>query len=258
MDDNVENVVERFTERVSPEGLASGRYPDHFARYLFAAQFVAGRTVADLCCGVGYGSNLLLAAGAVRVQGIDLDADAISTAKRHYVGPEFAVGSVDKPLDLHDFDVRVCFEGIEHVGDPDQLLANMRGAAVALVSSPNADASEGGFSGNPHHRREWTRSGFEAMLSRHFSEVRMYFQWHWPDPFDQNWNLRAAVKAIAPIGLKARLRPPPAASAGTGEGEIPNNYRGDAYRVYPASYLSVLPPGLRYGTPSDWLAVCRP
>src|SRR5215213_2115831 len=190
-----DNVTQGIGERIKPAAVTSGGYRDHHARYLFAAHFVAGRSVVDLCCGNGYGSNLLLAAGAVRVKGLDIAADAVAAARNHYAGPDFEVGVADQPLDLSDFDIAVCFEGIEHVTDPDQLLANMCGADLALVSSPNADFYPGGFSGNPHHRREWTRSEFEAVLSRHFSEVRMYFQWNYPDPLDLDRNILTMVKA---------------------------------------------------------------
>jgi SAM-dependent methyltransferase len=256
-----DNVIQGIGERITPAAVTSGGYRDHLARYLFAAHFVAGRSVADLCCGNGYGSNLLLAAGAVRVKGIDIAADAISAARRHYVGPEFEVGAADQPVDLREFDVAVCFEGIEHVTDPDQLLANMAGADLALVSTPNADFFPGGFSGNPHHLREWTRSQFEEVLSRHFSEVRMYFQWHYPDPLDLDRNIPTMVKAVVPVSLKARLRslrvfkskrPDPEATALPQMGD----YRAN-FRVLRASSLFVprLLPG--YRKPLHWIAVCR-
>ncbi len=138
------NVTEGIGERIKPAAVRSGGYRDHLARYLFAAHFVAGRPVVDLCCGVGYGSNLLLAAGAARVTGIDIAPDAIADAQQHYPGPEFEIGVADQPLDLREFDVAVCLEGIEHVSDPDQLLANMAGAGLAVVSSPNAEFFSGG------------------------------------------------------------------------------------------------------------------
>jgi SAM-dependent methyltransferase len=247
---------DEFAERLSEADLTSGRVSDHFARYLFAAHYVSGRTVVDLCCGLGYGANLLLAAGAVKVNGIDADPDAIANAHRLYPGAEFAVGRVDQPLDLRDFNVRVCFEGIEHVSDPEQLLANMRGAELAFISSPNADLFEQGFSGNPYHVREWTRSEFELLLSRHFSEVRMYFQWYYPDPLDQDWSFHAAAKALVPVALKARLRPPPKTTPSDGP-QLVTGAQHALSRVYPTSYLFVLPPGLRYGRPSNWVAVCR-
>src|SRR5947209_20359236 len=105
---DVRNVVGGFGERISPDEITSGQRPDHLARYLFAAHFASGRSVADLCCGVGYGSNLLVAAGARRVRGIDADAEAIRVAQEHYKDPEFTVARADQPLDLRDFEVRVC------------------------------------------------------------------------------------------------------------------------------------------------------
>jgi 2-polyprenyl-3-methyl-5-hydroxy-6-metoxy-1,4-benzoquinol methylase len=249
---DVRNVIDGFGERISPDEVRRGLRPDHIARYLFAAHFVSGRSVVDLCCGVGYGANLLFAAGASDVTAIDIDPEAIRVARTHYSGPEFRVARADQPLGISDCDVSVCFEAIEHVDQPEQLIANLRAARVALVSTPNAGAHEIGFSGNPHHVAEWTRGEFEMMLARHFQDVRMYFQWHHPDPLDQDWNLRTFAKAITPVGLKARLRPPPPSQASADSAPNPREYR-----VFPASYLSVLPPGFRYGTPVDWLAVCR-
>ena len=253
------NVTEGIGERIKPAAVRSGGYRDHLARYLFAAHFVAGRPVVDLCCGVGYGSNLLLAAGAARVTGIDIAPDAIADAQQHYTGPEFEIGVADEPLDLREFDVAVCLEGIEHVTDPDQLLANMAGAGLAIVSSPNAEFFSGGFSGNPHHLREWTRREFEAVLSRHFSKVTMYFQWHYPDPLDVDRNGLSALKAVVPVPLKSRvyaLRRP----ASDGEPPLPQMGSDRVnYRVHRASALGFtrLLPGLRHGKPADWVAVCR-
>lgn len=259
-----DNVTDGIGERIKPAAVTSGGYRDHLARYLFAAHYAPGRSVVDLCCGNGYGSHLLLAAGAVRVTGIDIAPEAVAAATEHYPGPEFDVGVVDEPLDLSGFDVAVCFEGIEHVADPDQLLANMRTAGVAIVSSPNADFFPGGFSGNPHHRREWTRREFESVLSRHFAEVRMYFQWHYPDPLDLDRSLVTLAKAVVPVTVKARLRAvrsPGPSAAGAEPAALPQMGDDRAnYRVHRASYLAVprLLPGLRYGKPADWVAVCRP
>jgi SAM-dependent methyltransferase len=258
-----DNVTDGIGERIRPSAVTSGGYRDHLGRYLFAGHFVAGRSVVDLCCGSGYGSNLLLAAGAVRVRGVDIAADAITAAKRHYVGPEFVVGGVDQPLDLRDFDVAVCFEGIEHVSDPEQLLVNMRGADVALVSSPNADFSPGGFSGNPHHLREWSGRDLEALLRRHFSDVRMYFQWHHPDPLDlPDRSIRTMVKAVAPVRLKVRVGSLLGIDHSRQSEAHPLPQMGDYlvnYRVHRATFLSRphLLPGLRYGKPAHWIAVCQ-
>ena len=265
-----QNLVDGFPERFSPALMREGGWdaPDHFARYLFACHFAAGRTVADLCCGSGFGSNLLLAAGAKNVCGFDIHEPTLETARRDYPGVQFEIGSVDAPLDLSRFDVCVCMEGIEHVQDPDQLLANMRGAELAFISTPNAEIHEGGFSGNPHHVQEWTRASFDAMLRRHFTQVRMYCQWYHPSPFEQDWSAGAAAKAMVPVKAKARLRrlvargrggvdgAVAATSADPGTGAPEDRAVAWDHHVYPASYLRVVPPGLRFGGPHTWLAVC--
>ena len=45
---------------------------EHWHRYAFARRLVAGRRVADVACGEGYGSALL-AAAASTVIGLDID-----------------------------------------------------------------------------------------------------------------------------------------------------------------------------------------
>ena len=135
----------------------------------------------------------------------------------------------------------------------------MSAADLALVSSPNADFYPGGFSGNPHHLREWTRSEFEAALARHFSDVRMHFQWHYPDPLDVDRSAYALAKAIVPVSLKRRLRGAPQ-HADPDPSAVP--LAGDDranYRVHRATNLTALRllPGLRYGEPTGWTAVCR-
>ena len=82
-----DNVTGGIGERIKPAAVASGGYRDHLGRYLFAGHFVAGRSVVDLCCGNGYGSHLLLAAGAVRVKGIDIATDAIARGRAELPRP---------------------------------------------------------------------------------------------------------------------------------------------------------------------------
>jgi hypothetical protein len=44
------------------------------------------------------------------------------------------------------------------------------------VSTPNGSHYPDGFSGNPHHVKEFTQSELEALLGRHFGRVEMYSQ----------------------------------------------------------------------------------
>lgn len=264
MSRDLRNIVDGIAERVVLEDLASTSYgAESLARYLFAAQWAPGRRVVDLCCGIGYGTSLMLAAGATSAAGIDVSPDAIAEAQRRFARPgvEFSVDDVSAHIDIDDAQLRVCFEGLEHVSDADGLLDNLRRRlspeGVAIVSTPNGALHPSGHSGNPHHEREYALTEFEALLHARFGHVRMFFQWRYPDPHDVDWTFARAVRAVIPVRVKHAVRrrtgsPAGHSSAFADAGPI----SALDYRPLPASYLR-LPPGLRFGEPSIWIAVCR-
>ena len=69
-------------ERFVP-GCAGEIAYEHWHRYAFARQFVAGKRVLDAACGEGYGSALL-ASVAASVVGVDIDAPAVAHAAERY------------------------------------------------------------------------------------------------------------------------------------------------------------------------------
>ena len=98
-------------------------HAEHLARYQVAAQLAESRRVLDAACGEGYGTSLLVAAGAKSVVGIDSDARAVAHARRRYPGPDFIQGDVRQlPLERGAFDLVVSFETIEHVAEPEVVL----------------------------------------------------------------------------------------------------------------------------------------
>jgi hypothetical protein len=113
----------------------AGRRADaHVARYMFARQFIRpGDRVLDAACGLGYGSAVLAASTlADHVTGIDIDPWAVAYARDHY-GRGSSRLTFDA-LDLATLDAMpagsveavVSFETLEHVADPDALLASFR------------------------------------------------------------------------------------------------------------------------------------
>src|SRR4029450_12344424 len=76
-------------ERFVP-GLGGTRLAyEHLHRYAFARQFVSGRRVLDLGCGLGYGAELL-APSAHEVVSLDRDHETIRQAREtrtHALGP---------------------------------------------------------------------------------------------------------------------------------------------------------------------------
>ena len=133
---------------------------EHVARYEFASPFCAGKSVADIACGTGYGSEILRRS-AKSVQGFD---------KEDLCGNRLI--DLEKESWSERFDVVVSFETIEHLLNPEFFLDNVRRTASQLIVSTPV----GEFLGyNPHHKQVWTFSEFKDLMARYF-QCTYYFQ----------------------------------------------------------------------------------
>ena len=156
-------------------------YRRHLAVYEWIAGRCEGRTVADLACGEGYGSNVL-AQRAADVVGVDANPEAFEHARRRYQRPNLRferdlVESFDTPRD-----VIVFLQTIEHVERPADLLRGFAAtASVSYVSTPNrltlappgAEKSD-----NPWHLREYTIEEYRDLLEPCFSRVEILGLFH--------------------------------------------------------------------------------
>lgn len=112
---------------------------EHVHRYEFAAALTEGARVLDLCCGSGYGGEIL-AANAAAVHGVDYDAATVDLAASTLGrDPKLSFEAADAATFLRRelagaFDVIVCFEGLEHLPDPEAALRELRRHADAGVS----------------------------------------------------------------------------------------------------------------------------
>jgi len=156
-------------------------YRRHLAVYEWIAERVAGKSVADLACGEGYGSEVL-SRRAGEVVGVDANPEAHEHAVARYTRPglSFERGLVEEfegPVDAIVF-----LQTIEHVHDPGDLLDGFaRAAPVAYVSTPNrlTLAPEGAEkSDNPWHLREYTAAEYRDLLEPHFSRVEILGLFH--------------------------------------------------------------------------------
>src|SRR5687767_11637278 len=85
---------------------------EHLHRYALAQDLVRNKTVLDIACGEGYGTNLL-AQTAASVTGVDIDMATLAQAASKYVRKNisFLTGAIEQiPARDHQFDVVVCFE----------------------------------------------------------------------------------------------------------------------------------------------------
>lgn len=166
-------------ERFVPEAMGGQLIEaEHHVRYRHAAQLVKDRRVLDAGCGVGWGSALLAEAGAATVTGLDIDAAALSDARRRTDAATFVRGDLaDLPFADDCFDVVVCYEAIEHVAQPlvvlDELRRVLAPDGVLTVSSPNPAVYP---AGNPFHVHEFTPEELQRELSYRFAHTSAWQQ----------------------------------------------------------------------------------
>ncbi len=171
-------------ERFDPETMRGETIEaEHLARYRWASQLVPGRTrVLDAGCGMAYGTALLAASGAAETVGVDLAEEVLDGVRQDMpAGVVLLAGDVRRlAFDDGIFDLVVCFEVIEHVSEPGQVLDELRRVlapdGVLVISSPNRDTYP---QGNPHHIHEFNPPELESELGRRFGRVRMVHQHTW-------------------------------------------------------------------------------
>jgi SAM-dependent methyltransferase len=163
-----------------------GAAAEHVSRYLFAAEWVAGRRVLDVGTGSGLGVPILLGAGAGDVQAIDRDCDAIDRASRTH-GGRGAVFFVDDAHTLErvakPVDVIISFENIEHLAEPTRFVAAAASAltpdGILICSSPDRSITppfENGRPANPYHLHEWYQDEFLELFLPHFDKIDLRLQ----------------------------------------------------------------------------------
>jgi hypothetical protein len=116
--------------------------------YQLLGRSVAVKRAADLSCGNG----------AI--------LSAIPAETRYFgdfaPGHEYC-GPIEQTIDeLPEVDLFVCSETIEHLDDPDAVLATIRSKAWSLVLSTPVDAWH---DSNPEHYWAWSRTDVEEMLT---------------------------------------------------------------------------------------------
>jgi SAM-dependent methyltransferase len=159
-------------------------YRRHRAVYDWIGQRAHGRRVVDLACGEGYGSAVL-ARNATSVVGVDANPEAFEHARLKYTGGNLRFERDMIETWTGDVDCVVFLQTIEHVQDPDAVLARLRDLVgpkgVVYVSTPNvltlAPKGEP-RSGNPWHVREYRPDEFRALCARHYGGVDLLGLFH--------------------------------------------------------------------------------
>jgi len=156
-------------------GLIKNKYRQKlFERYHFCNEFVKGRKVLDIPCGVGWGTSLLKRAAFII--GIDISNEAIDYAKKHYENKnrKFYSGLMQSiPLENDSIDVVLCLEGFEHVTKNigakfiEESKRVLRQEGLLIMTCPVLN-EYGKPTGNPYHLCEYAEYELIEILNRNF------------------------------------------------------------------------------------------
>jgi ubiquinone/menaquinone biosynthesis C-methylase UbiE len=178
--------ISAVPERLVPGTIAWELYQvEHKQRYEWVTNYCAGKKVLDLACGTGYGSEILARNDASTVVGVDISADAVASKGKGLRGAFFLSADACKlPFSDHTFQVVVSFETIEHLENPERLLAEvarvLQSGGLCICSSPNRNFKPftGGKEANPFHLSEMTYDEFDRLFTKHFDIVARFSQTH--------------------------------------------------------------------------------
>ncbi|HEY0516257.1 MAG TPA: class I SAM-dependent methyltransferase [Solirubrobacteraceae bacterium] len=159
-------------------------YRRHLVVYEWISRRVAAKSVIDMACGEGYGSNVL-ARAARSVVGVDANPDAFEHARLRYTAPNLRFERALVEQFGEHADAVVFLQTIEHLQDPGATLAHFRSilsdGGSAYVSTPNVLtlAPAGAVrSDNPWHVHEYRREEFAALCRAQFAHVELYGLFH--------------------------------------------------------------------------------
>lgn len=189
---DVSNIGERWvTSWEEIYGVASYIHALHGFRYVWVAPQFTGLRVLDLACGSGYGSYYL-SFFADSVVGVDHDPKAVQWAKEHFSRPnlKFMVGDA---LNLHllpeSFDVIVCVELIEHLGEEQQRRLLQQVSAlkpkIFYLTTPNAELNSfrimeikqaKRYGKDKHHVGELFITELSSLLCQYFGDCKLFGQ----------------------------------------------------------------------------------
>ena len=156
---------------------------EHLHRYAVTLDLVKNKTVLDIACGEGYGSNLM-GNVAKEVIGVDIASEVVERAQKKYKKNNltYQCGSASQiPLKDGYFDVVVSFETIEHHDEHEQMMTEikrvLKPGGLLIISSPDKlNYTDKRNFHNPYHVKELYKDAFKDLIKKHFSNSNFYLQ----------------------------------------------------------------------------------
>jgi SAM-dependent methyltransferase len=157
-------------ERVStPSGGFKPTWERHVAAYAAAAELLPPGRVLDLGCGVGHSYALLAPRETV---GVDIAADALAGQDRRTVVADMR----DLPFDDASFASVLSVQSIEHVPDPERVLAEVRrvlepGGTAVFVTPNRLTFGRPDEIIDPYHYVEYDEHQLRSLCAGFFDRV---------------------------------------------------------------------------------------
>jgi GT2 family glycosyltransferase/2-polyprenyl-3-methyl-5-hydroxy-6-metoxy-1,4-benzoquinol methylase len=136
------------------------------------------KTILDIGCGSAFKLTKYFPSSDFVVHGIDVEKTVTKLSERYpkQIWHIYDIDNDEFPPALDKFDLVICSDLIEHLNDPDKLIAfiNKLRATQIIFSTPDRSIISsrnmkfGGPPDNPHHVREWSFNEFGAYLKKHF------------------------------------------------------------------------------------------
>jgi SAM-dependent methyltransferase len=174
--------LERITPTQENLSLFFKEFPDHQQRYEFAMSLLSPEmSIADMACGVGYGS-WLLSKKVNGVVGVDISNEALSHARQHFDEKNISFIHGDEYGYESKFDAVVSFETIEHMDEAagDEFLKKIKKSlkqnGILIMSTP-INKTNKKINVTEFHLREYDDFEFQEKLrNAGFKIVEMYGQ----------------------------------------------------------------------------------
>ncbi len=188
------------------------------SRYHLSKSYAQNKIILDAGCGSGYGSEMLLKAGANKVYGLDICPESIEYCRTHHKQANlvFNVGDLTN-IDFPDqtFDLICAFEVIEHIENYKQTMREfyrvLKPHGLLIISTPNkaiySPWTKKPF--YPFHYHEFYLKDFKNLLQK-FQLQKICSQYIKGRKMllYQPWDPRKYIRIIftvLPFGLKVRL-----------------------------------------------------
>ena len=149
-------------------------YADHIARYAFALNYCHKKKVLDAGSKDGFGA-VILSYVTNELTLADISEQWLNSSKGivYNCPTRFELVDFEKDFPEGEWDTIVCFEVLEHVADPDFLMANvakhLKPGGLFVFSTPHMIA-------NHEHKVLFDEEKIKALISKHLKIEEFYIQ----------------------------------------------------------------------------------